>query len=189
MTVGISRRKESFRLDRPHGRASCGRLQSQYIDMPGRKRLRCQASPQGNPSTSLPRVKTAPANLPSQQGTPNAISKTVAQPLTDDSELRAQISTLSLIKAHGYGPNPGTPLRGGGRTVALGAKRALRACATAEGTGGRRGGRKRGIPRPQASTRKAIRKPWMGPMDSVVSLPRKQGREVDKEVSEIWVCL
>lgn len=56
----------------------------------------------------LPSVTTAPGKLPSQRDNGVQLS---ALSLSDDSVLRAQISTLSLIKAYGYGPIPGTPFR------------------------------------------------------------------------------
>lgn len=134
--------------------------------------------------TTLPRLSTpAPSPSPPQHAesantTPNGDSKarpkTAPQPFTDDSELRAQISTLSLIKMYGYGPIPGTPLlrssnsassifvRGGvsrkrlrndGMNAPDGAMRAT------SGSGGRDG---RGFVRPQ--------EPWMGPMESNVGV-------------------
>lgn len=124
------------------------------------------------PSPSPPQHHSESVNT-TPNGDSKARPKTAPQPLTDDSEIRAQISTLSLIKTYGYGPILGTPLlrssnsassivRGGvsrkrvrndGMNAPDGARRATSA------SGGRGG---RGVVRPQ--------QPWMGPMESSVGL-------------------
>lgn len=92
----------------------------------GRKRRRRQlglAVAEGTPGT-FPRVATAPANFaPSstsiaaagtvRAGIPGKNQRSSPVAFGDTSELDAQIATLSLIRAYGYGSVPGTPvLRG-----------------------------------------------------------------------------
>lgn len=107
--------KKSRKRRRNHQRTSSGTISS------------------GTPTT-LPRVTTAPANLGRAQpktaspGAPCIVSSgrgaaaaaagaaraaarsPVSPPFASTADLDAQISTLDLINAYGYGPVPGTPL-------------------------------------------------------------------------------
>lgn len=179
----------------------------------GRKRRRRQLIVAGggdgtsSPSPErFPRVATAPANL-APSSTP-ASTKRTATPATtvrpsspsfgDTSELDAQISTLALIRAYGYGAVPGTPLRrrneapasaGEQRchTAVHGARNLLKWSGT-EGSSitgndtpavvekvrrGEQSAKTRGKP---CST-KPNRQPWMGPLDSRVSLTQSRSPE------------
>lgn len=163
-----------------------------------RKRRRRQgtAAATASPSTTtteLPRVTTAPASLPTHKGgatLSRRVPPSTPKPFTDSSDLEAQISTLSLIQTHGYGPVPGTPkLRGKASNGSPSAERfrimsGARDGATINGavgqgsaTGGRGiargrslGGKRPNNVRSHASSRASIREPWLGPMDSGAGL-------------------
>lgn len=97
-------------LFRPHSTYSLCREDARTILMPRTSHAECRPpqTPGGCLYDKLPSVTTAPGKLPSQQDNGVPLS---ALPFSDDSALRAQISRLSLIKAYGYGPIPGTPFR------------------------------------------------------------------------------
>lgn len=180
----------------------------------GRKRRRRQRSLAGadatcSPATrTFPRVATAPANLaPSSTAaatTRAGVSANVRRPSSpafgDTSELDAQISTLALIRAYGYGPVPGTPLRRA--TKVSGSARGPRCRTAMHGardllkSSGTEGSRMIGSEAPvvvrnvargekQAKTRgkpgaiKSNREPWMGPLDSRVSVAPDRVTEYD----------
>lgn len=105
----------------------------------GRKRRRnrqCSlAVADGNRSpptpATFPRVATAPANLglspksnvaatTTRAGSRAKTRRPSCRALIDTSEVDAQISTLSLIRAYGYGAVPGTPLQRGNTTSSVG---------------------------------------------------------------------
>lgn len=171
----------------------------------GRKRRRRQRSLAGAdatrpPSTrTFPRVATAPANLaPSSTAAATTragmSAKTRPPPspaFGDTSELDAQISTLAFIRAYGYGPVPGTPLRRGNRasasaggsrcrTAMHGARDLLQSSGTeGSSTSGYDApaavrkvirGEKQAKMRGKSGSPKSNRDPWMGPLDSRVSL-------------------
>lgn len=145
---------------------------------------------------TFPRVATAPANLaPSSTTaatTKAGVSTKTRRPSSpafgDTSELDAQISTLTLIRAYGYGAVPGTPLRLGNKasgsrrrtsTAVHGARDLLKSSGTdgssmtgynspaAAGKVG--GGEQQAKTRGKAGPTKPHREPWMGPLDSGVS--------------------
>lgn len=153
-------------------------------------------------TTKLPRVTTAPARLPTHKGSTKLSGRappSTPKPFTDNSHLEAQISTLSLVQTHGYGPVPGTPmLRGKASSTNHGAERfrimggvrdgaaingavgqGNAATASAAGRitarGSSSGGKRPRNLRSRASTSRAsIREPWLGPMDSGVGLMKGQ---------------
>eukprot|EP00752_Nemacystus_decipiens_P006903 g6198.t4 len=167
----------------------------------GRKRRRRQRSLAGadgtrSPTTStFPRVATAPANLaPSSTAAAAAragVSVKTRRPPSpafgDTSELDAQISTLTLIRAYGYGAVAGTPLRrrskaasaSGGprcRTAMHGARDLLNSNGTVgssitgydapETAGKVVRGESHAKTRGKLGSTKPSREPWMGPLDS-----------------------
>lgn len=87
------------------------------------------------------------------------------QPLTDDSELQAQISILSQISVCGYGSIPGTPLSYGEKFPS-----SLRG-ASRRRHNGRTGN---GARASTAGSTSWKREPWMGPMESNVIGQRSQ---------------
>lgn len=175
----------------------------------GRKRSRRQLSLAGADGTrsptagTFPRVATAPASLaPSSTAaatTRVGVSAKTRRPSSpafgDTSELDAQISTLALIRAHGYGVVPGTPLLRDNKVSASaegprcrmavhGARDLLKSSGT-EGSsmtgcdapaaiGKVVGGGKQAITRRKPGSTKPNRAPWMGPLDSRVSLTPKR---------------
>lgn len=164
----------------------------------GRKRRRRQeGSADGGklkpslPTESLPHVViTAPTPCPSKSHRhtstserPNTTTTQAPQPLTDDSELQAQIWTLSLIKTYGYGPIPGTPCLPGSKLASsLAGGRLPRNSRTADGApasdGDRRRGR-RGMFRHQSASLRPNTEPWIGAMDSGVGVPHESKRAAE----------
>lgn len=167
----------------------------------GRKRQRRQPTPASADrahsaalSAVLPRVGTAPASLGATPASDAAATRTRAEAraknrrprsseVVDSSELDAQISTLALIRANGYGSVPGTPLlrRGvtagspasAGRPSGRAATHGKRFVATADGIAaavhackGQRQSRSRG----RSGSARTKRDPWMGPLDAWVGL-------------------
>lgn len=170
----------------------------------GRKRRRRQLSLAGADGTrsptpgTFPRVATAPAIFaPSSTAaatTGAGVSAKTRRPSSPafggTPELDAQISTLALIRAYGYGAVPGTPLRRGHkasasaggprcRTAVHGARALLKSSGTeGSGTGydsqAAAGKVVRGEQQAKTLGKTVSTKPnreaWMGPLDSRVRL-------------------
>lgn len=146
---------------------------------------------------TFPRVATAPANLASSSTaaatTRAGVSAKARRPSSpafgDTSVLDAQISTLALIRAYGYGVVPGTPLRrdnkasasaGGSRCrTAMHGARDLRKSSGTEGSSptgydsstsvGKAGeGEQQAKKRVKPGSTKPNREPWVAPLDSRV---------------------
>lgn len=175
-------------------------------DQKRRRRRQSLAGADGTRSPTpgtFPRVATAPANLASSsiatEATKAGVSAKVRRPPSpafgDTSELDAQISTLALIRAYGYGTVPGTPLRrrhkasaspGSPRFRAAvhGARDLLKSSGTegssisgfhsavAAGKVGRR--EQQAKTRGNPGSTKPYREPWMGALDSRVGLTQQQ---------------
>lgn len=177
----------------------------------GRKRRRQQRrllAADGNSSATpvamvamLPRVATAPADParspPCGAAATGTRARTAGGPenprpsspeFADTADLDAQISTLASIRAYGYGPVPGTPLRRprgrhavhGVRELAIARGSAVDSsttigsgvvgCSTLTGTAKVGRGEHQTKTRARGDSARTNREPWMGPLDRGVGL-------------------